>query len=109
VDCNNYRGISLLSIAGKILARILLNGLIATVSEDNLPESQCDFRPYRSTVDMIFTVRQVQEKCREQNMNLYAVFVDLTKAFDTVNRDALWVVLKKLGCPQKFNNLIRLL
>ena len=42
-------------------------------------------------------------------MNLYAVFVDLTKAFDTVNRDALWVVLKKLGCPQKFTNLIQLL
>ena len=57
-DCGNYRGISLLSIAGKIFARIILNRLIA-VSEANLPEAPCGFRPGRSTVDMIFTVRQV--------------------------------------------------
>ena len=78
-DCGNYRGISLLSIAGKILARIILNRLITSVSEANLPEAQCGFRPNRSTSDMIFAVRQVQEKCREQNKDLYAVFIDLTK------------------------------
>ncbi|XP_076467573.1 uncharacterized protein LOC143298578 [Babylonia areolata] len=44
----------------------------------------------------------LQEKCREQNMGLYAAFVDLTKAFDTVSRDRLWKVLTKLGCPPKF-------
>ena len=107
-DCGNYRGISLLSIAGKILARILLNRLIENVSEDNLPEAQCGFRPGRSTVDMIFTVRQVQEKCLEQQMDLYAVFIDLTKAFDTVNREALWTILGKFGCPRKFVQIIRL-
>ena len=63
-DCGNYRGISLLSTAGKIFARIILNRLIA-VSEANLPEAQCGFRPGRSTVGMIFTVRKVQEKCLE--------------------------------------------
>ena len=46
---------------------------------------------------MGFSARQVQEKCIEQQMSLYQVFVDLTKAFDTVNRDALWKVLSKLG------------
>ena len=56
---------------------------------------------------MIFSVRQVLEKCIEQNMNLVAVFIDLTKVFDTVNRDAIWVILSKLGCPNKFVNLIR--
>ena len=106
-DCGNYRGISLLSIAGKILARVILNRLIASVSEQNLPETQCGFRPNRSTVDMIFTVRQVQEKCLEQNMDLFAVFIDLTKAFDTVNREALWIILQKLGCPERFVNIIR--
>ena len=106
-DCGNYRGISLLSIAGKILARVILNRLIESVSEQNLPETQCGFRPNRSTVDMIFTVRQVQEKCVEQNMDLFAVFIDLTKAFDTVNRQALWTILLKLGCPDKFVNIIR--
>ena len=72
-DCGNYRGISLLSIAGKTLARILLNRLIENISEDNLPEAQCGFRPGRSTIDMVFTVRQIQEKCSEQQMDLYAV------------------------------------
>ncbi|XP_047490690.1 uncharacterized protein LOC125040189 [Penaeus chinensis] len=55
----------------------------------NLPESQCDFRRNRSTVGMVFAIRQIQEKCIEQNIGLYAVFIDLTKAFNTVNRDAL--------------------
>ena len=108
-DCGNYRGISLLSIAGKILARIMLNRLIPSVAAKNLPESQCGFRRNRSTADMIFTVRQIQEKCTEQNMWLYAVFVDLTKAFDTVNREALWAILRKLSYPAKFTTLIRLL
>ena len=51
---------------------------------------------------MIFTARQLQEKCSEQVMGLYQCFVDLSKAFDTVNREALWVVLAKSGCPDKF-------
>ena len=42
-------------------------------------------------------------------MCFYAVFIDLAKAFDTVNREALWVILVKLGCPTKFTTLIRLL
>ena len=107
-DCGNYRGVSLLSVAGKILARVVLNRLISAVSEPSLPESQCGFRPGRSTIDMVFSVRQVQEKCIEQRMDLYVVFIDLTKAFDTVNREALWVILSKLGCPKKFTNIIRL-
>ena len=85
-NCDNYRGITLLSIAGKILARILLNRLVPTIAEDNTPESQCGFRRNRSTTDMVFVLRQLQEKCREQNKGLYVSFVDLTKAFDTVSR-----------------------
>ena len=104
-DCENYRVISLLSIAGKIFARIVLNRLIA-VSEINLPEAQCGFRPGRSTVDMFSTVRQVQEKCLEQNLDLYSVFIDLTKAFDTVNGEALWDVLARYGCPPKLIQIV---
>ena len=69
-DCGNYRGISLLSVAGKILARVILNHLITNILEKKLPEAQCGFRPNRSTTDMIFFVRQVQEKCIKQNMDL---------------------------------------
>jgi len=82
--CDNHRGISLLSVAGKILARVLLNRLTNHVGQhDIIPESQCGFRSARGTMDMIFAARQVQEKCREQYQDLYMVFIDLTKAFDT--------------------------
>ena len=70
---------------------------------ENMPESQCGFRSNRGTVNMIFILRQIQEKCREQNMGLYAAFVDLTKAFDTVSCDGLWKILARHGCPPKFS------
>ena len=107
-SCDNHRGISLLSIAGKILARILLNRLLKHLScNDALPESQCGFRTERGTADMIFAARQIQEKCIEQNQALYMTFVDLTKAFDTVSREGLWKILAKFGCPPKFITMVR--
>ena len=51
---------------------------------------------------MIFVLRLIQEKCRGQNKGLYAAFVELTKAFDTVSRDGLWKILARLGCPPEF-------
>ena len=98
-DCSNYRGVTLLSSAGTILARVLLDTLIPAIAEEVLPESQCGFRANRGTTDMIFVLRQIQEKCREQHMVLYAAFMDLMKAFDTVSREGLWRILGKLGCP----------
>ena len=106
-SCDNHRGISLLATAGKILGRVMLNRLTEQLLHKVLPESQCGFRSGRGTADMVFTARQIQEKCREQNQDLYVVFVDLTKAFDTVNRDGLWHVLKKLGCPEKFVSVVK--
>ena len=86
LDCSNFRGISLLSIVGKLFSRIILNRLVCTIVNRILPESQCGFRERRSTVDMIFSARQLQEKCKKQNLLLYQCFIDLSKAFDTVNR-----------------------
>ena len=106
--CDNHRGISLLSIAGKILAKILLNRLNVHLDQTGLiPESQCGFRKDRGTIDMIFTARQLQEKCQEQNVDLYMTFVDLTKAFDTVSRDGLWKIMAKFGCPPRFIAMVR--
>ena len=105
-DCNNYRGISLLNITGKAFARILLRRL-QKLSERILPESQCGFRAGRSTMDMIFSLRQLQEKCREQKQPLHMAFVDLTKAFDTVSRSGLYMVLHKIGCPPTLLKLVR--
>ena len=98
-ECDNSRGISLLSLAGKVLAKIMLTRLLEHVVDLVLPESQCGFRHGRSTIDLIFVVRQLQEKCREQHQDLYMVFVDLTKVFDAVNGDLLWNILCKFGCP----------
>jgi len=56
---------------------------------------------------MISAVRQSQEKSREQNQPLYLAFVDLTKAFDSVNREALFMVMQKAGCPPTLLSLIK--
>ncbi|VDM05479.1 unnamed protein product, partial [Schistocephalus solidus] len=105
--CGNHRGITLLNIAGKIFARILLNHLNGHLEPGLLPESQCGFRRQCRTTDMIFAARQLQEKCQEMRTHLYTTFVDLTKAFDTVNRDGLWKVMRKFGCPERFTHMVR--
>ena len=56
---------------------------------------------------MVFSARQLQEKCQEQNIHLYSTYVDLTKSFDTISRDGLWKIQAKYGCPQKFVALTR--
>ena len=107
-DCDSHRGISLLSIAGKILARVLLNRLNEHLEQSGLlPESQCGFRKNRGTIDMIFTARQLQEKCQEQNVDLYMTFVDLIKVLDIVSREGLWKIMAKFGCSAKFIAMVR--
>ena len=103
-DCNNYRGISLLAIAGKIMAKIAQCRL-AKLAEEVLTEAQCGFRRERSTIDMVFSLRQLQEKAIEQHRELYIVFIDFRKAFDTVDRALLWKVLTIFGCPPKLAKL----
>ena len=56
---------------------------------------------------MIFTARQLQEKCQEQNVGLHLTYVDLTKAFDTVSREGLWKSMAKFGCPAIFRAMVR--
>ena len=104
-DCNDYRGISLLSVVGKVFARVTLTKL-QILPERTLPESQCGFRTGRSTIDMIFSVRQLQEKCREQRRPLFIAFIDLTKASDLVSRQGLFNLLEKIGCPPKLLSVI---
>ena len=106
--CDNHRGISLLSIAGKIYARILLNRLMNHIQDIGLiPESQNGFMPGRSTIDPCFSLRLLQEKCMLHGQDLYLLFIDLTKAFDTVSRPGLWALLGKIGCPDHFIRMIR--
>lgn len=76
-DCCNSKDISLLSTAGKVLARIMLHQLATHMTENILPESQCDFRRDRSTTDIVFVARKVQENCREHRKDLYLAFTVL--------------------------------
>ncbi|XP_069189749.1 uncharacterized protein [Procambarus clarkii] len=71
------------------------------------PESQCSFRAERSTTDMVFSLRQLQEKCREQRKSLYIAFTDLTKAFDFGSRDGLFKISAKIGCPPTLLSMIQ--
>ena len=103
--CDSHRGVSLLSVAGKILARVQLNWLNEYLEQSGiLPEIQCGFRKDRKTIGMIFTARQLQEKCHKQYLNM--TFVDLPK-HDTVNREGLSNIMAKFGCPAKFIAIVR--
>ena len=103
-DCNNYRGISLLNIVGKLFAKVVLMKL-QVLAERIYPESQCGFRAKRATINMIFSLRQLQEKCRELGKPLYVAFIDLTKVFDLASRDGLF--LAKMGCPPTILSMVK--
>ena len=105
-SCDNWRGISLLSVCGKAFARILSRRL-RLVAQRVLPESQCGFRPGRGTNDMVFTASQLAERAKEFGITLFLVFVDLRKAYDSVPREALWRVLLQFGVPVKLVSLIK--
>ncbi|CAB1118861.1 unnamed protein product [Ectocarpus sp. CCAP 1310/34] len=106
--CNNYRVISLLSHVGKVPIKIITNRLSAFCEANNiLPEEQCGFLPGRSTVDMLFVVRRLQELGRRKKIPLYMCFVDLNKAYDSVDREMLWKVLARAGIPAKLIEVIR--
>jgi exonuclease III len=103
--CDNYRGISLLNVFGKVYARLLLNRISGHV-EQKLLENQCGFRPARSCADHIFSMRQLMEKAREWRRPIYICFVDLRKAYDSINRVALWKIVKHYGISEKLCNLL---
>ena len=73
--------------AGKVLLKIVANRLGDFCKEAGiLSEEQCGFRPQRSTSDMMFVVRRIQELGRTSNTFLEICFIDLAKAYDSVDR-----------------------
>jgi len=100
MECNNYRGVSLLCHSSKIFSRILLNRLRKR-TEEILSEEQAGFRAGRSTIDQIFTLRQLAEKYIEMDRGLYVGYIDFKKAFDSVWREGLWRVMRHLGYEEK--------
>ena len=90
----NYRRISFLCVASKVFGRAVLNR-IQKVVEKHLDDNQCGFRPSRGCVDQIFSVKILMQRAKEFNKPIHLCFVDLQKAYDTVNRDALWEILSR--------------
>ena len=72
-----------------------------------LPEEQSSFRPNRSTTDMMFVIRRLQELARKKRIPLYVCFIDLTKAYGSVDRTLLWTVFARFGVPQNMISVIR--
>ncbi|KAL4103847.1 hypothetical protein QTP88_019182 [Uroleucon formosanum] len=105
-DCKNYRGIALINVAYKILAYCILDR-IKPLSEGVLGEYQGGFRPNRSTTDQIFCIRQIAQKSWEYNNELYILFIDFEKAYDSIHRPTLINILKELNFPIKLVNLIK--
>jgi hypothetical protein len=99
-DCGNYRGISLLSIAGKLLTSIIRER-ISALYEVNLREEQAGFRTGRVCTDQIFNLRQVFERRLRHGRPFGALFVDFAAAFDSVHRESLWAALRSIGIPTK--------
>jgi hypothetical protein len=90
-DCNNYRGISLLSNAYKILSNILLARLTPYVNEI-IGNHQCGFCRNRSTRDQIFNIRQILEKKWEYNGKVHQLFIDFKKAYDSIKREKFFTI-----------------
>ena len=107
-EYGNYRRISLVAHAGKILLKIIARRLSEYCERVGiLPEEQSGFRPNRSTTDMMFVIRRLQELARKKQISLYVCFIDITKAYDSVDRTPLWTVLARFGVPQNMISVIR--
>ena len=106
---SNYRGLSLVAHAGKVLLKIVANRHGDFCEEAGiLPEDQCGFRTQRSTTDMMFVVRRLQELGRTSNTSLEICFIDLAKAYDSVDLVLLWEVLARFGVPPRMIKVIRM-
>ena len=89
-----------MSHAGKVLLKVAAMRLRAYCeAKELLPEEQCGFRPDHSTMDMMFVVRRLQVIGWKAGVSLFMCFIDLQKAYDTVDCTLLWQVLTRIGVP----------
>ena len=105
IECSNYKGISLLIVVGKIYAGILVDR-VCKMSEGLIDDEQGVLRAWRWCVDQIFTLKQC-EKPREKKCRVYVGFMDLEKAYNRVNREVLWQVLRMYDVRGKLLNDIK--
>ena len=98
-DCNNWRGIILLSVSVKVFCSVLLDRLYEAV-DALLREEQAGFRRGRSCMDQIFTLKNIIEQCLEFQKPLAIILIDFKKAVDSMHLESLWSILKAYGLPQ---------
>ncbi|KAI5641024.1 reverse transcriptase (RNA-dependent DNA polymerase) domain-containing protein [Phthorimaea operculella] len=96
LDCKNYRGISLLSVVGKLYAKVLIERVVKETDE-KVWDAQAGFRKGMGCTDQVFSLRCIAEKFLAKNQRVYCAFVDLEKAYDRVVRNELWSALSMHG------------
>ena len=104
-DLSNYRGISLLSIAGKVLTTII-RMRISDHYEKTIRKQQAGFRKGKGCVDQIFSIRQCIERRLRFGQSTIITFIDFAAAFDSVHRDSMWKILQKCGIPQPIIDIL---
>ena len=70
--------------------------------EKRLSEGQNGFRAGRSCMDVLFTIKRLKEMSEEMQQELWMIFVDFTKAYDTIVRERMWMVMREMGAPEHF-------
>ena len=105
-ECSNYRTIALISHASNIMLKILQARLQQYVNWE-LPDVQAGFRRGRWTRDQIANIHWIIEKAREFQKNIYFCFIDYAKAFDYMDHNKLWKILKETGIPDHLTCLLR--
>ena len=107
-DPKNYRGITLTPIAAKIYNSLLLNR-IQPVLDNILRDNQNGFRKKRSTVSQILTIRRIIEGVKARNLPAVLLFVDFSKAFDSVHRGKMEKIMLAYGIPHETVSAIMML
>ena len=105
-EYSNYRTIALFSHTGKVMLKILQARLQPNMNRE-LPDVQAGFRKGRGTKDQIANIHWIIEKAREFQKNIYFCFIDYAKAFDCVDHNKLWKILKEMGIPDHLTSLLR--
>ena len=97
-ECSNYHTIALISHASKVMLKILQAKLQQYMNHE-IPDVQAGFRKGKGTRDQIASIGWIIEKAREFKKNIYFCFIDYAKAFDCVDHNKLWKILKEMGIP----------
>ena len=93
--CSNYHTIALISHASKVMFKIVQARLQQYMNRE-FPDVQAGFRKGRGTRDQMSNIRWIMEKAREFQKNIYFCFIQYAKAFDYVDYNKLWEILKEM-------------